>query len=92
MTPFSAFLAIRNCLAILFSYVFFFFAGCTNLSSQPKALEWEALGYRSGTTAMPDSIEGRLAVLIGMRDYLTDPGKAVTAEDITFSANRKNNY
>src|SRR2546423_11566949 len=52
------------------------------LGSKPSK-EWEAIGYPSGTIAMPDSIEGRLAVLTGMRDYLTaNPGKAVTTAHI----------
>jgi hypothetical protein len=55
------------------------------LGSKPSQ-EWEAIGYPSGTIAMPDSVEGRLAVLIGMRDYLTaNPGKQVTTEDIVFT-------
>ena len=49
--------------------------------------DWEALGYPAGTVAMPDSIEGRLAVLAGTRDFLTkNPKKEVTTEDITFTA------
>jgi hypothetical protein len=55
------------------------------LGTKPSQ-EWDALGYRTGTIAMPDSVEGRLAVLIGMRDYLTaNPGKQVTTEDIVFT-------
>ena len=56
------------------------------LGSKPSQ-DWEALGYPAGSIAMPDSIEGRLAVLAGMRDYLAkNPGKEVTTEDITFTS------
>ncbi len=56
------------------------------LGSKPSQ-DWEALGYLAGTIAMPDSIEGRLAVLAGTRDFLTkNPKKEVTTEDITFTA------
>lgn len=55
------------------------------LGSKPSQ-DWEALGYPTGTIAMPDSVEGRLAVVTGMRDYLkANPGKAVTSEDIVFT-------
>jgi hypothetical protein len=48
--------------------------------------DWEALGYPSGSLAVPDSIETRLAVLTGMRDYLQkNPAKEVATEDITFT-------
>ncbi len=55
------------------------------LGNKPSQ-DWEALGYPTGSIAMPDSIEGRIAVLTGMRDYLTkNPKKEVTTEDITFT-------
>ena len=56
------------------------------LDSRPSQ-EWNAIGYPSGTIAMSDSVEGRLALLTGMRDHLTaHPGKAVTIEDISFTS------
>ena len=49
--------------------------------------DWEGIGYSAGSIAVPDSIEGRLAVLTGMRDFLTkNPGKEVKSEDIAFTA------
>lgn len=68
-----------------------FIADGKNILSKPlgnkPSQDWEALGYPTGSIAMPDSIEGRLAVLAGMRDYLTkSPGKEVKTEDITFTA------
>jgi hypothetical protein len=48
---------------------------------------WEGIGYAPGTTAMPDSVPGRLKVLEGIRDYLTaHPGSEFTNSQITFTA------
>ena len=68
-----------------------FLADGKNILSKPlgnkPSQDWEALGYPTGSIAMPDSIEGRLAVLAGMGDYLTkNPGKEVKTEDIAFTA------
>ncbi len=49
--------------------------------------DWEAIGYKPGTTAMPDSPEDRAQVLAGIRDYLTaNLGKQFTNDDLAFTS------
>jgi hypothetical protein len=58
----------------------------TAFGSAPSK-QWEGIGYAPGKTAMPDSIEGRLKVLGGIRDYLTaNPTSEFTNNQITFTA------
>jgi len=53
--------------------------------------QWESIGYDPGTTALPDTVEGRLKVAIGIRDYLTaNPASEYTNNQITFTAAHAN--